>query len=380
MLRNHIDFQVVECLSFEIDKIAITMAGALTASLTWATQQHRDLNAWPQLAQSMTIAPDRLYVVLSGTECTDTSRGTLTFRQKGAEWGLHASRSRTFWLWYEGTRCLAQRAGYHNLCHLVELPPCPSQDDTRDLIDHAGWFIEAKGHLWGGATRDRWYFTNPPIREAAPISTKAPVHTLGNGYQWPASHMACTNPPTLRAVWPHIISRVGGRTASESEKRTFMRLQVRNTTTGHIKLAGPFEFSQWLGFSMEETNIIMRHPEFACYGTIDPITLRPPHQHKVEQEGEPCGTHRLCHNCCKATERLGKSWHLVCATGHLIPLLIEAATAQQARDPRMNWQFAKAPHKCGPTCPMIRTIPGTGTMPPSVFTSRHPSTASDGRS
>ena len=70
----------------------------------WEPKDPFYLRCWelhaPRLAARF---PDALFVLLAGTECTDTSRGMQTFRRPGSTWGLHASRGRTFCIPVHGT-------------------------------------------------------------------------------------------------------------------------------------------------------------------------------------------------------------------------------------------------------------------------------------
>ena len=353
---SDVQWSVAGALSYEVSADANLVACEVVKALPFKVHMRGCLSQWPDDAEQLAKNEgNRCFILLAGTECTDTSCANRGEIPEGKD-PLHGSASRTWFLWHRGVTMLARRVGATRVAHIAELPKCRSESSEKTLNEMAGSPVFSDATSWGGAERKRYWRTSPLIQ--GPVNRKYlefedPRGSCSDGWVWAPTSRALSAgqfPVVLRAYWPTLVEKAY-KYGKQGVWEEFNLQCLRVGKGQEIKYAGVPFFLKFLGM----TNTPMAHVAriFICQGVVDNRDGLRPRTAAQEHTGQ-CGQKRHCASCSRALVVLGKAWHVGQATEVIIRTLQRAfaSWSDQANPDVGFWPWTAEPHTCGADCPL----------------------------
>lgn len=317
---------------YEMDPVSNAIADSMT-SATWPRRHNGDMQWLPRQVASTKLA--HIPFLVSGTPCEKLSQGTLwsTYEDRGLV-GPHA---------YPSNLCHTMHAAILKLLKsnrvflsLAEMVIPALKEWTQELTLLWGWATEIKAELWGGARRDRLYFTIPPIGPLE-IFGKAPTGNLPGGWLWPLPrHHNCKVPNTIRAMTPELARRAVAQTLTATERTNLSELRTYHFEIGDT-LPSVTSIAAWMGWKEEDArNLQALHP---C--------LKPPSRSvDGSRRVDFCGHEVYCTNCEILVSRLGKAWHIEASVSVVHSLIRSFVSPSTVRKVTLIAHEHKCPREC----------------------------------
>ena len=356
-----VTFEIMGGIAAEKDPLANQFRKRLLEALPATYQDHigklrviPDVKGLRSELHNLRIPAGHVILHLEGSPCDVISRGTLENGEDDKRVGLHSPPSNIFFSYYD------EISGYKkdrpDLCHLM----CGEQvvgfhpQDKIDIEKRLGKAIPVSAHRWGGATRERWYFTQPPLDSVVPthfndVERPSPVH------RWPTSEAKDMKvPPVITAYYPTRSRKVLHGGATPYELKNFKSHKVLDNHTGTRVTAKPIVLAHWLGWPEDIVDILyLLH---TCQNRFHKYTFRPKSQYNNNTTIQPpdntfttCGEPALCDPCSEMATILGKSWHVGAAADVLEQLLMEFS--QMTSLEVTQFQHTTFPYQLRHTCP-----------------------------
>lgn len=235
--------------------------------------------------------------------------------------------------------------------NLSEMTVAATKSFETELAGLWGTPVHVNGSDWGGARRERIFFTVPPT--SAPVAERnTRTNTLRDGWNWPLP-ASCNEsvPNTLRKIVPSLVQQLYDKTLTDREKRNICQMRVFHMQHGR-RFPRPPEAFAWLGWPDFVADELMH--AMPCAGVIS-MTTQKTYEDAFLQHDQalstyrPCGEQGYCTPCYNLLSRLGKSWHVNSCAAVIHQWLRSAYAASAAGHP-VTYPIRSQIHVCTNRC------------------------------
>jgi hypothetical protein len=369
---GHETILITKILYYEIDETSVLLHKAISEYLN-ITSKHNRINSGPvinALRDIQKLEPNTTVLITMGTPCEKISRGVTFNQNHKAKIGLHAPPTNLLFITHEILITLQRlRLPYISAAEMV----VPYDNSLiQSLSEQWGTPTLVKGELFGGASRDRYYFCYPPLDPKLDPNSphrlnliKAKTKWLHDDWNWPLEkYLNLSNPPTIRAIFPKLMIKMHPITNEADQLSPTEKTQLKQLQVFHMQLGTTFptvtHIMQWFGI---EPNISQQYiNKLPCTQFANIYTTHTKQEAELRNlptiiidSYEPCGKNIYCPNCHKLILRIGKAWHVTAAT-HLLTDLLCTHYYNQRMNLNPKHDITQAIHHCSDACGLATTI------------------------